>query len=94
MNRYSAKLFEKLALLAFCVFCGITLVILQLERNDMQSKADQLNQQIEELNDYAYELRAALDKPFDDEYIEELAKEKLGLRYPQEVVFYSNDNAE
>ncbi len=94
MNRYSAKLFEKIAMLVFCVFCGVTLVILQLERNDLQDEADQLNQQIVELNDYAHELRAALDKPFDDEYIEDLAKEKLGLRYPQEVVFYSKDNAE
>lgn len=94
MNRYSGKLFEKAALLVFCVFCGITLVILQLEKNDLRGEAEKLNEQIASLTEYAEELQATLEKPFDDEYIEEIAKDKLGLRYPEEVIYYSKDDTE
>jgi len=94
MNRYSGKLFEKAALLVFCVFCGITLVILQLEKNDLRGEAEKLNEQIASLTEYAEELQATLEKPFDDEYIEEIAKDKLGLRYPEEVIYYSEDDTE
>ncbi len=94
MKRRSGKLFEKAAMLVFCAFCLITLVILQLEQNDLKSEARELNEQISELQTYADELQATLDKPFDREYIEEIAKNELGLRYPEEVIFYSNDNKE
>ena len=94
MNRYSGKLFEKAAFLVFCVFCGITLVVLQLEKNDLKAEAAKLNEQIVTLTDYSAELQATLDRPFDEEYIEEIAKEKLGLRYPEEVIYYSKDNTD
>ncbi len=94
MNRYSGKLFEKIAILVFCVFCCVTLVVLQLEKNDLREETAKLNAQISELNAYADELQATLDRPFDEEYIAEIAKEKLGLRFPQEVVFYSKDNSD
>ena len=48
-----------------------------------------MNIQIMEMNDYINELNSDLRKPFDDAYIEEVATEKLGMRYPQEVIYYS-----
>ncbi|MBE6599293.1 MAG: hypothetical protein E7638_07630 [Ruminococcaceae bacterium] len=94
MKRRSNKLFEKVAMLVFCVFCLVSLVLLQLEKNDLKEEADKLEAEISELQTYAEELQATLDEPFDEEYIENIAKSELGLRYPQEVIFYSNDNAE
>jgi len=94
MRRHSAKLFEKIAMLVFCVFCFVTLVILQLEKNDMKEESAKLEEEIALLADYAGELQATLDKPFDEEYIEKIAKEQLGMRYPQEVVYYNSDNAD
>jgi len=94
MNRYSGKLFEKIAFLVFCVFCVVTLVFLSLERNDLRAETERLNSQLDSLNARAEELQVTLDKPFDDEYVEKIAKEKLGLRYPQEVVYYSEDNTD
>jgi len=81
-------------MLVFCAFCFISLVILQLEKNDLRGEAAELNAQISVLEDYVDELQATLDEPFDEEYIEGIAKSKLGLRYPQEVIFYSNDNSD
>lgn len=90
MIKKSNRVFEKIAILTFCVFCSISLIVLQLEKNDLKEDAAELQTQINELQEYADELQAALDEPFDQEYIEEIAKSKLGLRYPQEVIFYSN----
>lgn len=94
MKKKSNKLFEKTAMLVFCVFCFISLVILQLEKNDLKNEAAELTKQITELEDYVNELQATLDEPFDEEYIEGIAKSKLGLRYPQEVIFYSNGSSD
>ncbi len=92
MRRRSNKLFEKAAMLVFCVFCLITLIILQLEKNDLRGEADRLDEQITALQAHQDELQATIDKPLDKAYIEEFAKKELGLRYPEEVIFYTNDN--
>jgi len=44
------------------------------------------------MNEYISELEADIEKPFDEEYISEVAHDKLGMRYPQEVVFYSGES--
>ena len=36
------------------------------------------------------ELNIRLNTPLTDEYIERIAKEKLGYRRPNEIIFYSN----
>ncbi len=94
MKRRSNKLFEKAAVLVFCAFCIITLVILQLEKNDLRNDREKLEAEIAELQLQADELQATYDRPMDHAYIEEIAKSELGLRYPEEVIFYSGDHAD
>lgn len=94
MKKKSNRLCEKIAMLVFCAFCLVSLIILQLEKNDLKEEAASLNEEISDLEDYKNELQATLDEPFDEEYIEEIAKSRLGLRHPQEVVFYSNGSEE
>ena len=50
-----------------------------------------LSVKIEEVNDQISELEADLEAPFDDEYIEKVAHDKLGMRYPQEIIYYSGE---
>ena len=85
------NIFVRFALLVFFIFGMVTLVSLQLDQNRKQSEIAALNGQIQEYEDYIAELQASLDAPMDDEYVAEIAREKLGLRYPQEVIFYSDD---
>ena len=68
---------------------SVLIITLNLDNNEKLERIDELNAQILEMNDYINELNADLAKPFDDAYIEEVATEKLGMRYPQEVIFYS-----
>ncbi|MBQ7922330.1 MAG: septum formation initiator family protein [Clostridia bacterium] len=90
--RASKNLFIKIAVLIFSVFCFISLLSLKLKNNSLQEQAENLNRQVLEYTDYINELQATLDAPLDDEYVAEIARDKLGLRHPQEVVFYSDDS--
>ncbi|MBE6617276.1 MAG: hypothetical protein E7627_04980 [Ruminococcaceae bacterium] len=84
--------FIRMAMLALALFFGVIFVTLRLENNDLVERADQLRGEVAVLQNSINELQADLDRPFDEEYIAEIAEEKLGLRYPQEVVFYTGEN--
>ena len=86
------NLFVKLAMLVFSVFCFITIITLQLENNSMQEKAEALDTRIQAYQTYIDQLQAELNAPMDEDYVADIAREKLGLRHPQEVVFYSDDS--
>lgn len=81
----------RVAVLVVVVFFGVVFVSLRLKNNELETKADALRAQIEETYGDIDELEAAIARPMDDEYIEEIAHDQLGLRYPQEIVFYSGD---
>jgi len=81
----------RMAAFVISVLFIVFIVSMRLDTNAKQERIAELNMQITEMNDYINELNADLQRPFDDEYIEDVATEKLGMRYPQEVVFYSSD---
>ena len=92
MNGILKNTFIRMAMLALILFFGILFVTLRLENNALTAKADELRSEIELLEENINELKADLERPFDAEYIAEVAEEKLGLRYPQEVIFYTGEN--
>ena len=90
--KLTRNLFVKLAMLVFSVFCFITIITLQLENNSMKEQAAALDNRIQEYQIYIEDLQTTLNAPMDEEYVADIAREKLGLRHPQEVVFYSDDS--
>ena len=90
--KLTRNLFVKLAMLVFSVFCFITIITLQLENNSMKELAEALDTRIQEYQIYIEDLQTTLSAPMDEEYVADIAREKLGLRHPQEVVFYSDDS--
>ena len=82
----------RMAAFLISVLFIIIIVSMRLDTNDKQERIAELNLQITEMQDYINQLNADLQRPFDDEYIEDVATEKLGMRYPQEVIFYSGDD--
>ncbi|MBQ3178556.1 MAG: septum formation initiator family protein [Clostridia bacterium] len=90
--KLTRNLFVKLAMLVFSVFCFITIITLQLENNSMKERAEALDTRIQEYQIYIEDLQTTLSAPMDEEYVADIAREKLGLRHPQEVVFYSDDS--
>ena len=82
----------RVSILVFVVFCIISFILIRLRQNDYLAEAAELRREIESISEHINELEAELDRPFDGEYVAEVAHEKLGLRFPQEIVFYSGDD--
>lgn len=83
-------MFVRFAVLIFVLVCVVSLVVLRLDNNEKKLQANVLRGQVENMQDYISQLEADLAKPFDDEYVADIAQSELGLRYPQEVIFYSD----
>ena len=92
MRSVFRNMFVRVSMLVLVVFCLVAFVTLRLKQNDLYAKERALQAEIDRMNEYINELQAEIDRPFDDDYVAEIAHEKLGLRYPQEIVFYSGDD--
>ena len=90
MKILSRNMFVRFAVLIFVLVCVVSLVVLRLDNNEKKLQANVLRGQVENMQDYISQLEADLAKPFDDEYVADIAQSELGLRYPQEVIFYSD----
>ena len=82
--------FVKLAIFAFAVFAVISIVQLQFRYNEYKLQRDQLKAEISQLEDKRDELQSDLDAPADRDHIIAVAKEKLNLRLPEEIIFYND----
>ncbi|MBR2479580.1 MAG: septum formation initiator family protein [Clostridia bacterium] len=69
---------------------SVTIAVLNLMRlNQIQNEAIRLALEKEELQYRVDELKYRLNSPIDDAYIERVAREKLGLYFPDEIVYFN-----
>ena len=80
--------FVRMAIVVMVMFFLITFVTLRLQNNELNTKAEMLSQRIDDVNKEIDQLYVDLTRPLDNEYIAQLAREKLGLRFPNEIIFY------
>ncbi len=92
MRSIFRNMFVRICMLVLLAAFIIMFVSLHLKQNDLLQKAARLDGEIAQMHETINELQAEIDRPFDDDYVAEIAREKLGLRYPQEIVFYSSDD--
>ena len=90
MKRRETGIFVKIAVFAFSVFAVITIVQLQLEYNAFKAERDKLQQEVEGLIDEKEQLENELSGVSDRDHIIEVAKDKLNLRLPEEIIFYND----
>ena len=90
MNRKKTSVFVKAAIFAFAVFAVISVVELQFQYNDLKAERDMLKADVSNLEDVKEQLQNQLDTPIDDEYIIDVAEDKLSLRLPEEIIFYND----
>lgn len=81
----------RIAVLSMAILFTVVFTALQLRKNDLDSQVELLEQKISAMNEVIYSLEADIARPFDEEYIAEIAHEQLGLCYPQEIIFVSGD---
>ena len=79
---------------AFLIFVLIFSVVYFLwglmQYNEAMEKKQEKEEYIKELKDDLQRLEYMLDAPLDDEFKIRIAREKLGMCFPDEIIFYSN----
>lgn len=82
--------FARLALVLFAVFCIVTVVKLKLDFNDLEETKRSLEERVANSSRNVEELQNRLNTPFDDDYVARVAKDKLNLVMPDEIIFYND----
>ena len=75
------------AVIAVTIYVGISMVFITNSYREKSQEIQQVQQQIDEQTVLNQEYQALIDQGVDDEYIQKLAREKLGLVYPDERVY-------
>ena len=81
------NLYKKLLILLVLIYAIFTLVNQQKVINQYTSNSKELASKIEEQENYKKELVAEKDNVNSKEYIEQMAREKLDMYYPNEKVY-------
>ncbi len=92
LNRAWNNIFVRLIVVSVLVTMLILLARLMMEYNELQEQADLLRVEIDASTNKIEALQAQLDAPFDNDYVIKIAKEKLNLSLPQEIIFYNDLN--
>ncbi len=82
--------FGKLAFVAIILFLIISIVDKNLQINDLKEKEEKINNQVQAYTLYVEKLNSQLQEEVTEETIKRVAREKLNLRDPGELI-YSND---
>ena len=76
-------------LLAAMLLLSFTFFLTYLMKtNQLLRDKDKIDSEITERGEHVEELRYLIDSPVDDAYIIRVAREKLGLVFPDEEIFY------
>ena len=90
--RNGSSFFLKIAIVLFMVFSIVMILQLQQEFTELEKKHERLKVQIDEYEERIAELQYELDRPFDNEYIIEIARKKLNYHLPDEIIFENQKN--
>lgn len=83
-----ALFFFKIVVFCFCVYASLTIIKVQADIKDKRSELAEINQKIEIVKEKNEVLYHNLEMQNDEDYIEHVAKEKLGYGYPDERVYF------
>lgn len=82
-----ANLIVRIAFTLIFIFLFVSVINLQVEMNELRQLRDERVAKVAQLQDDVDELELRIAEPIDDEYIERVARDRLGLRKPNEIIF-------
>ena len=82
----------RVLMLLILVVCAGVFLFKMIDYTELMRQKEQLQEQKEQYEQKIEELTYRLDSPIDYEDIIRLAREKLGLAFPDETVYYSEQN--
>lgn len=80
----------KIIIVMFVFLCVVTIIKLQVEYNNLSATKDEIIAANEALRDEIDLMNGTLSQPKDEQYYEEMARKKLNLRLPEEIIFYND----
>lgn len=86
-NNKRGKLFKKIFIILFILYFIYTLISQQKTLNAYAKEEDRYNKYIEIAEEEQKELKSTKENINSNEYIEQVAREKLGMYYPNERVY-------
>lgn len=90
MRSHKTSLAVKAALGGILVVLFISVINMQISLKTLREEREALEEEIADLRDDIEETTYRLSEEADAEYIERYAREKLGYRYPNEILFYND----
>ena len=92
MKFKKASIFTTLVIAVLMVYALISLFVVHRQTRQLQDRAATLQQQVSEMIQANAELQYQIDHSEDDDMIESVAREKLGLVKPGEKIFYDTSD--
>lgn len=92
MKLRKASIITKIVIAALILYAGVTLVSLRGQVADARAEREELQRLVEETTATNAELEYEIAHSEDDEIIEDIARDKLGLVMPGEKIFYDVGN--
>ena len=86
-NKRINNLLKKILVLIFIIYFVYTIIAQQKTLNTYAQEKDKCNEDIEVAQEEQEELQEMKENINSDEYIEQIAREKLGMYYPNERVY-------
>ena len=88
--KQETNFFIKLLILLIIGAVMIAIIDMQVKMSDLASEKNELQAEIDKTSDSVEEMKIRLKTPFDEEYMEKLAREKLGYRNPGDRIYRNN----
>ncbi len=92
MKFKKAGIFTTLVIAVLMLYAVISLVMVHRQTRQLQDRAAALQQQVSDMTQSNAELQYQIDHSDDDDMIESVAREKLGLVKPGEKIFYDTSD--
>ena len=86
-NKNISGLLKKILVLIFIIYFLYTIIAQQKTLNSYAQEKEKYNDNIETAQEEQNELNEMKENINSDEYIEQIAREKLGMYYPNERVY-------
>lgn len=90
LDMITENLVFKIAVVLFAVLCIISIFSFNAEKQELLAQKEELEEQIARCEEEILSMENDLSKPYDDEYIIRVAREKLNMRLPEEIVFITD----
>ena len=88
-KRTAASLLIQGFLILLFVFAVVFFLWSLMSYNEIMEETERQKQKIEELTDEIEQLEYLVDAPLDEDYKIRIARERLGMCFPDEIIFHT-----